>query len=66
MAKEFTNKELMLLGKELKEAKAQVMGRWGFTADEISIATDMPRDEIIKILPNGRFHWGDEESDKSE
>ena len=66
MAKEFTNKELMLLGKELKEAKAQVMGRWGFTADEISIATNMPRNEVIKLLPNGRFHWGDEESDKTE
>lgn len=66
MAKEFTNKELMLLGKELKEAKAQVMGRWGFTADEIAVATDMPRDEVIKMLPNGRFHWGDEGSDKTE
>ena len=65
MAKEFTNKELMLLGKELKEAKAKVMSRWGFTADEIAVATGMPRDEVIKFLPNGRFHWGDE-SDKIE
>ena len=65
MAKVFTDKELAMLGKELKEAKVQVMGRWDFTADEISAATGMPRDEIIKILPNGRFHWGDE-TDKSE
>lgn len=67
MAKEFTNKELMMLGKELKEAKAKVMGKWGFTADEIAVATGMPRDEVIKFLPSGRFHWGDEsESDKTE
>ena len=65
MAKEFTNKELMMLGKELKEAKAKVMGKWGFTADEIAVATGMARDEVIKFLPNGRFHWGDE-SDKIE
>ena len=63
--REFTHKELMEFGRDLKIAKATVMNMWGFTADEISAVTGMTRNEIIKVLPNGRFHWGDK-TDKSK
>ena len=66
MAKEFTHQELMRLGKELMETKANVMHKWGFTADEIAVATGIPRDMVINMFPNGRFHWGDDETNKTE
>ena len=53
MAKEFTNKELMMLGKELKEAKAKVMGKWGFTNEEIQAVLGIPDFEIKRILSDG-------------
>ena len=50
MAKEFTNKELMEFGRDLKVAKATVMHMWGFTDEEIQAVTGMPDFEIRRAL----------------
>ena len=53
MAKEFTDKELMMLGKELKEAKAKIMYKWVFSLYEIQVITGMPSTELARVLGNG-------------
>ena len=50
MAKEFTNKELMEFGRDLKIAKATVMHMWGFSDEEIQAVTGMPGFEIRRAL----------------
>ena len=53
MAKNFTDKELMMLGKELKEAKAKIMYKSGFTLYEIQVITGMPSTELARVLGDG-------------
>ena len=53
MAKEFTMQELMEIGKELKEAKAKIMYKWGFSLYEIQVVTGMPSTERARVLGGG-------------
>ena len=53
MAKEFTTQELMELGKELKESKAKILHKWGFSNEEIQTVTGMPSTELARVLGNG-------------
>ena len=53
MAKNFTDKELMMLGKELKEAKAKIMYKWGFSNEEIQAVIGMPDFELKRVLGDG-------------
>ena len=53
MAKEFTMQELMEIGKELKEAKAKIMYKWGFSLYEIQVVTGMPSTELARVLGDG-------------
>lgn len=55
--KEFTDKELMQMGRELKEAKAKVMHKWGFSDEEIAAVTGMPESELKRVLHSGRYTW---------
>ena len=53
MAKNFTDKELMMLGKELKEAKDKIMYKWGLKLYEIQVITGMPSTELARVLGDG-------------
>ena len=53
MAKEFTTQELVEIGKELKEAKAKIMYKWGFSLCEIQVVTGMPSTELARVLGDG-------------
>lgn len=53
MAKEFTTQELMEIGKEMKEAKARIMYKWGFSDIEIQVVTGMPSTELARVLSDG-------------
>ena len=50
MAKNFTDKELMELGKEMNESRAKILHKWGFSDEEIQAVTGMPDFEIKRIL----------------
>lgn len=65
MAKEFTDKELTQLGRELKEAKAKVMFKWGFSDDEIAAVTGMPKTEVKRVLHSGKFVWDENSSENT-
>lgn len=63
--KEFTDKELMQMGKELKESKARVMFKWGFSDKEIAAVTGMPESELKKVLHSGKFVWDEYSSENT-
>ena len=65
MAKEFTDKELMQLGRELKEAKAKIMFKWGFSDNEIAAVTGMPETELKRVLHSGKFVWDEYSSENT-
>ena len=65
MAKEFTDKELIQMGKELKEAKARVMHKWDFSDKEIAAVTGMPEAEVKRVLHSGSFIWDEKSSDNT-
>ena len=53
MAKNFTDKELMELGKEMNESRAKIMHKWGFSNEEIQAVIGMPDFELKRVLGNG-------------
>ena len=50
MAKNFTDKELMELGKEMTESRAKILHKWGFSDEEIQAVLGIPDFEIKRIL----------------
>ena len=50
MAKNFTDKELMELGKEMNESRAKILHKWGFSNEEIQAVLGIPDFEIKRIL----------------
>ena len=50
MAKNFTDKELMELGKEMNESRAKIMHKWGFSNEEIQAVIGMPDFELKRVL----------------
>ena len=50
MAKKFTDKELMELGKEMNESRAKILHKWGFSNEEIQAVLGIPDFEIKRIL----------------
>ena len=50
MAKKFTDKELMELGKEMNESRAKILHKWGFSNEEIQAVLGIPDFEIERIL----------------
>lgn len=53
MAKNFTDKELMELGKEMNESRAKILHKWGFSDEEIQAVLGIPDFEIKRILSDG-------------
>ena len=53
MAKKFTDKELMELGKEMNESRAKILHKWGFSDEEIQAVLGIPDFEIKRILSDG-------------
>ena len=53
MAKNFTDKELMELGKEMNESRAKIMHKWGFSNEEIQAVIGMPSTELARVLGDG-------------
>ena len=53
MAKNFTDKELMELGKETNESRAKILHKWGFSDEEIQAVLGIPDFEIKRILSDG-------------
>ena len=53
MAKNFTDKELMELGKEMNESRAKILHKWGFSNEEIQAVIGIPDFEIKRILSDG-------------
>lgn len=53
MAKNFTDKELMELGKEMNESRAKIMHKWGFSNEEIQAVIGMPDSELKRVLGDG-------------
>lgn len=53
MAKNFTDKELMELGKEMNESRAKIMHKWGFSNEEIQAVIGMPDFELKRVLSDG-------------
>ena len=49
MAKNFTDKELMELGKEMNESRAKILHKWGFSNEEIQAVLGIPDFEIKRI-----------------
>lgn len=50
MAKNFTDKELMELGKEMNESRAKILHKWGSSDEEIQAVLGIPDFEIKRIL----------------
>ena len=50
MAKNFTDKELMELGKEMNESRAKILHKWGFSDNEIQNVIGMPEFELKRVL----------------
>lgn len=50
MAKNFTDKELMELGKEMNESRVKILHKWGFSNEEIQAVIGIPDFEIKRIL----------------
>lgn len=62
MAKNFTDKELMELGKEMNESRAKIMHKWGFSNEEIQAVIGMPDFELKRVL----VHSDGVKADKTE
>lgn len=53
MAKNFTDKELMELGKEMNESRAKILHKWGFSNEEIQAVIGIPDFELKRVLGDG-------------
>lgn len=65
MAKEFTDKELMQLGKEMNESRAKILHKWGFSDEEIQAVLGMPETEVKRVLHSGKFVWDENSSENT-
>jgi hypothetical protein len=48
--KEMTNKEITMLGKDLKMAKMLVLHKYGFSCDEIARIVDAPESVVRNLV----------------